>query len=121
MWLITTFDFFRVVQKPGDDIFIVRTRTRQDLGRVKTKYIPELGEIIQGTDEDYKYVAGGPHDAVARAVGEIAMTIDYRDLRESVHPSRVSACDALRKDMEYPMEVTGGGTMVRHSVDSTVD
>jgi len=84
VWLITTFGFFSIVQKPGDDILVVRARTRQDLDRLKIKYIPELGEIIQGTDEDYKYVADGPRDAVARAVGEIAMTIDYRDLRESV-------------------------------------
>jgi hypothetical protein len=84
VWLITTFGFFSIVQEPGHDVLTVRARTRHDLEELKNRFLPELGEIIEEADGDYKYRAMGCRHAVARAVGEIAMSIDYRNLRDSV-------------------------------------
>jgi hypothetical protein len=82
--LITTFGFFSIVGEPEHDFLAVRARTRRDLEELKSRFLPELGEILEGTGKDYKYAAMGHRNAVARAIGEIAMSIDYRDFRDTV-------------------------------------
>lgn len=84
MWLVTTFGFFSIVLEPGQDILTVRARTRHDLEELKNRFLPELGEIIEGAGKDYKYEATCHRNAVARAVGEIVMGIDYSKFRDSV-------------------------------------
>ncbi len=84
MWLITTFGFFSVVRKPGDDNLIVRARTRYDLQELRERFLPELGETTENAVADYKYSASVRRDAAARAIGEIVMNIDYASLRDRV-------------------------------------
>ncbi len=84
MWLLTTFGFFDIVQEAGGDSLSVRARTKHDLQEFERRYVPELGKIMEGTDPDYRYKAAAPREAVARAVGEIAMNIDYPCFRDSV-------------------------------------
>ncbi|OPY60264.1 MAG: hypothetical protein A4E57_04512 [Syntrophorhabdaceae bacterium PtaU1.Bin034] len=84
MWVITTFGFFSIVQEPKHNTLMVRARTKRDLQELRERHLPELGEIVEGADPDYKYSATAPREAVARVFGETAMSIDYRDLRDSV-------------------------------------
>ncbi|MBI4704877.1 MAG: hypothetical protein HY744_27550 [Deltaproteobacteria bacterium] len=45
MWLFTSFGFFSVVQKPGEEGLTVRARVRSDLERPREQYLPGLREI----------------------------------------------------------------------------
>ena len=71
MWLITTTGFFSIVEKPWDrapGTLTVRARARQDLEALKAGSLPELGDITEAADADYRYRAQAPREAVVRAV-----------------------------------------------------
>jgi len=84
MWLITNFGFFSVVQKPRDSQLTVRARSRKDLATLREKYLPQLGEIIQGGGTDYQYRAKVSHQDFAQALQQIVMDIDYSNFKNSV-------------------------------------
>ena len=84
MWLVTNFGFFSVVQKKGDDILTVRARVRSDLEALKEKYIPTLGDILEGEGTDYKYRAKVSREDLAKAMQKIIMDIDYSNFKDSV-------------------------------------
>jgi len=84
MWLITNFGFFSAVQKPGDDQLTLRARSREDLEALHEKYLPHLGEIIQGAGTDYQYRARVSHEDFAEALQKIAMDINYSNFKNSV-------------------------------------
>jgi len=84
MWLVTNFGFFSVVQKKGDDILTVRARVRSDLEALKEKYIPTLGNILEGKGTDYKHRAKVSREDLAKAMQKIIMDIDYSNFKDSV-------------------------------------
>jgi hypothetical protein len=84
MWLITNFGFFSIVQKPGDDQLTIRSRAKMDLESLRERYIPQLGEIIEGGGTDYPYRARAFHAVVAEAMKKIVMDIDYSNFKNSV-------------------------------------
>lgn len=84
MWLITNFGFFSAVQKPGDSQLTVRARSRQDLATLRDKYLPQLGEIIEGGGTDYQYRAQVSHEDFAEALKKIVMDITYSNFKNSV-------------------------------------
>lgn len=83
MWLVTTFGFFSIIRDRDEDVLVVRARTRRDLQELKERYLPELKDVTKN-GLDYRYSGSAPHEAVARALSEIARDIDYPSLRESV-------------------------------------
>jgi len=84
MWLMTNFGFFSVVQKKGNDILTVRARVRSDLEALKEKYIPTLGQILEGKGTDYKYRAKVSREDLSGAMQKIVMDIDYSNFKDSV-------------------------------------
>jgi hypothetical protein len=84
MWLVTNFGFFSVVQKKGDDILTVRARVRSDLEALKEKYIPAIGQILEGKGTDYKYRAKVSREDLAEAMRKIVKDIDYSNFKDSV-------------------------------------
>lgn len=96
MWLITTFGFFSIVQDNTNGLLAARARTRRDMDALRSRYLPEMGEIAEDGNDDYKYVAQVPREALARAMSEIAMHIDYQDFRDSV-----LALQGYRRSMLY--------------------
>ena len=84
MWLITNFGFYSVVQKPGDTDLTIRGRVGEDLEQLRDRYLPSLGETVEGAGTDYRYRATASHEAVAEALSRIAMDIDYSNFKDSV-------------------------------------
>jgi hypothetical protein len=87
MWLITTTGFFSIVEKPWDrapGTLTVRARAREDLEALKAGSLPELGEIAEDADADYRYRAQAPREAVVRAVAAEARGIDYDNFKSAV-------------------------------------
>ena len=85
MWLITRFGFFSIVQKPGDDFLTVRTRVRDDLKRLREKFLPSLSPTIKGTGTDYPYRGMVSPENLAEAMRQIALDIDYSNFKNTVH------------------------------------
>ena len=87
MWLITTTGFYSVVPKPWDrkiGTLTVRARSRSDLEALRAAGLPELGEVLEDADADYRFRAQAPKDAVARAVQAQVSAIDYDNFKSAV-------------------------------------
>ena len=80
MWIFLSDSFFSVVQKPGDtDLLTVRARIEGDIERV----FPDAQ--VQGNQgTDYKYRAKVPREAVAKALYDQAMAVDYANFKGTV-------------------------------------
>tara|TARA_Y100000034_G_scaffold113970_1_gene149553 strand:+ start:355 stop:693 length:339 start_codon:yes stop_codon:yes gene_type:complete len=91
MWLFLPFGFFSIVQKPNrSDALCIRARWPGDLETLRERYLPELSDTEAFTGTDYQYRAWAPHDAVKRALGEIAGSIDYNNFKNKVDSDRQS-------------------------------
>jgi hypothetical protein len=91
MWLITNFGFFSIVQKPGDKssgMLTVRGRVKSDLEALRAKYLPEMQEIAANAGSDYKYRAKVPSEALAKALKQIVLELDYGNFKNSVAESQ---------------------------------
>ena len=87
MWLVTTFGFYSVVQKPwdrGSQTLTVRARARQDLESLRAKYLPTLGEIAEDESADYRFRAQAPREDVAKAIAEAIADIDYDNFKDAI-------------------------------------
>lgn len=87
MWLLTPIGFFSIVQKPGDKeagTLTVRSRVRKDLETLKAEHLPELGEIKESLDTDYRYRAVAPKEAVSRAAGRLVTDLNYSNFKNEV-------------------------------------
>lgn len=87
MWLQTRVGFFSIVSKPGDaaqDRLTVRARVEADLVGLRQRYLPELGPIQMSKSNDYRYRAHVSRSALAKAMGQIALGIDYDNFKNIV-------------------------------------
>ena len=88
MWLITNFGFFSVVEKPDDPklgTLTVRSRVREDLESLKEQYFEKtMAEIQVNAKTDYKYRAKVPREAMAGAMTQIIMELNYSNFKNSV-------------------------------------
>ena len=88
MWLMTSIGFFSIVEKPNDrdaGTLTVRARVEGDLAALKTRYLPELGEIQAHLGTDYRYRATAPKEAIARALSQLALNLDYSNFKGEVY------------------------------------
>jgi hypothetical protein len=91
MWLMTKFGFFSIVQKPGDaeaGMLTVRARVRADLEALRERYLPEMGEIAENAGTDYRCRARAPREALAAALQQITLDIDYGNFKSTVHKTQ---------------------------------
>lgn len=87
MWLLTNFGFFSVVQKPDDGpagTLTVRSRVKSDLEALREKYLPSMGPIVAHAGTDYEYRAKASREALAVAMLQIALDLDYSNFKNSV-------------------------------------
>ncbi|MFM1885171.1 MAG: hypothetical protein RL026_328 [Pseudomonadota bacterium] len=87
MWLLTPTGFFSIVCKPGDaadGMLTVRARVRSDLEQLKAGFLPELGEILESRNTDYRFRARAPRDAVAVAMVRLVQQLDYSNFKDEV-------------------------------------
>lgn len=85
MWVLTTFGFFSTVRKPGDDHLTVRARNAGDLDRLRDRYLPALGETIEGAGSDYRFRAAADAEEFAEAMAAVARDIDYANFKSEVN------------------------------------
>lgn len=87
MWLITTTGFYSIVEKPWDKkdgTLTVRARAKADLDGLRAAGLPELGDVKEDTDADYRFRAQAPRAAVSRAVQTQVDAIDYDNFKSTV-------------------------------------
>lgn len=87
MWLITPIGFFSIVQKANDaiaDTLTVRARVRGDLEALRDKYVPELGEIVEGGGTDYPFRAVAPRASLSAALAAIVADLNYDNFKGEV-------------------------------------
>ncbi len=88
MWLMTPIGFFSIVEKHDDrdaGTLTVRARVEGDLAELKARYLPELGEIQAHLGTDYRYRATAPKEAVARALSQLTLGLDYSNFKDEVY------------------------------------
>jgi hypothetical protein len=87
MWLLTNFGFFSIVQKPDDELagtLTVRSRATSDLEAMRQKYLPSMGSVVADAGSDYKYRTKVPREALAAAMLQIVMDLNYDNFKDSV-------------------------------------
>ena len=88
MWLTTTSGFYSATLTWDGKQIQVRARDRNDLERLKDKYAPELGDIIETFDADYPYRALCQKDELPVIVFRIASDIDYKNFKDRVYDTQ---------------------------------
>jgi hypothetical protein len=84
MWIFTTFGFFSVVQKAGEERLTVRARAKADLDALRSQYLPTLSATIEGAGTDYRYRATVPRADLAEAMSRIATDVTYSNFKSEV-------------------------------------
>jgi len=86
MWIVTTFGFFSVVEKPwdrGTPLLTVRARTRNDLTRLLKKSGSNAA-VIRDDVADYRFRSRVARDALARLMADEVRDIDYENFKDEV-------------------------------------
>jgi len=84
MWLFTTFGFFSIVRKRGDNELTIRSRTHGDLTRLITTYLPDLGEPINNEVPEYPWQVRCKADQIAKIVEQLTQEIEYENFKNEV-------------------------------------
>ena len=84
MWLFTTVGFFSVVQKANQEGLTVRARVKEDIDRLRTKYMPQLAPTVTGGGADYPFRATISHDDFALGLAQIAHDIRYANFKTEI-------------------------------------
>lgn len=91
MWLITPIGFFSAVQKSGTDHLTVRARVAADLDALRALYLPTLSPTQAGGGTDYPYRATCSHEAWGEALRQMALALDYDNVKSRVSATQGSA------------------------------
>jgi hypothetical protein len=86
MWIITKIGFFSIVQKEWNQpnhTLTIRARVRKDLESLRA-YLPDMGEIVESLDSDYRYRAVADRKTVSEAMAKLAADIDYDNFKNEV-------------------------------------
>jgi 8-oxo-dGTP pyrophosphatase MutT (NUDIX family) len=84
MWIFTTFGFFSIVQKTGEQRLTVRARASEDLDRLRADYMPELSATVTGAGTDYPHRAFIEREALAGGLSRIAGDLRYPNFKTEV-------------------------------------
>jgi 8-oxo-dGTP pyrophosphatase MutT (NUDIX family) len=91
MWLMTIFGFFSIVPKPGDagaGMLTIRARVKADLEALRAAYLPEMREIAENAGTDYRHRARVPREALAAALQQIVLDLDYGNFKNAVQETQ---------------------------------
>ena len=87
MWLLTTFGFFSIVEKPedrGTGMVTVRARVRGDIESLRSRYLPELSEIEGTPERDYAWRGRVTREDLGKGLARVALDIDYANFETEV-------------------------------------
>jgi 8-oxo-dGTP pyrophosphatase MutT (NUDIX family) len=94
MWLFTSFGFFSIVQKAGDEHLTVRSRTQGDLLRLRRHYLPALTPPSRQGGSDYPWRSTCTHAALAEALPRIVQHLTYDNFKSEVKRTLGAAREA---------------------------
>ena len=87
MWLLTTFGFFSIVEKPADrgtGFVTVRSRVRGDIEALRARYLPEMTDIEGTPERDYAWRGRVTREDLGLGLARIAKEIDYANFETEV-------------------------------------
>lgn len=84
MWLFTTFGFFSIVRKSGDEHLTIRGRTRGDLERLRRCYLQQASAPLGGGGTDYPWRVRCAPEELAAAMPRIVRHLDYANFKDEV-------------------------------------
>jgi 8-oxo-dGTP pyrophosphatase MutT (NUDIX family) len=96
MWLFTTVGFFSVVQKANQQGLTVRARVKEDIDRLRAKYMPALTATVTGGGADYPFRATISHDDFALGLAQIAHDIRYANFK-----SEIARTQGVKREAAY--------------------
>ena len=89
MWLVTKIGFFNIIQydeDKADDLLTIKARSKEDLLNTQ-KYLPDIVEIEESSEADYRFRLKAPKLAVAGMIAALVEGIDYRLTKPSISKS----------------------------------
>jgi hypothetical protein len=85
MWLFSETGVYSIVQSRNNrDELVVRTRFREDLDRLRERYLPSLGPVLSHRGTDYQYRAIARKEDFATAHSSIARGIGYTNFKSHI-------------------------------------
>jgi hypothetical protein len=87
MWILTTFGFFSVIQKPEDkekEMLTVRGRVRADLEALRSMYLPDASPISEDERADYRYRIQINAATFGATLSRVVGDIDYCNFKNAV-------------------------------------
>jgi hypothetical protein len=92
VWLFTPEGFYSVVTADefGEEL-MVRSRSDDDLDRLRSTHFPELGPNVHKPGRDYPVRAFTNRADLATCLGRVAMKLDYSNFKSTVARRHSSA------------------------------
>ena len=84
MWLFTSFGFFSVVRKSGEQHLTVRARCSPDLDRLRRQFMPGLSATSTKGGHDYPFRATISQPDFAKGMALLGTSIDYNNFKDEV-------------------------------------
>lgn len=118
MWTFGDFGYFSVIEHRKDkDLLLVRSRVKGDLERLKEKFLPNLGKILETPiGADYPYRALAWRTDYAEAMRKAVMDIGYTNFKSNVSKTQGSARHDLYMRVWMVMK-SAEATMLRMEQD----
>jgi len=91
MWIMTDFGFFSIVQKPDDlaaGTLTVRSRAREDLENLQTRFSMFPSTIIESAETDYRIRLKMKAKDLAVVIGATVQDISYSNFKSRVSKSQ---------------------------------
>ncbi len=80
----------------------IRARVRADLERLSA-YVPDMSDIIESDDSDYRYRAVANRGAVSSAMAKLAADIDYENFKSEIYKRQGSTRAAIYSDVWHDL------------------
>jgi hypothetical protein len=84
MWLLIPEGFFSIVRKEGEKDLCIRARVREDLERLRERYLPTLSEPLETPGGDYRFRAWIGRAEFATGLAAIVGVLDYSNFKDEV-------------------------------------
>jgi hypothetical protein len=118
MWLLIPEGFVSVVQKPGEEELCVRARVREDLDRLRERFMPELGATVETRGGDYRYRAWIGRDDFAAGLARVAEAVTYGNLQERGRAARPGPRARVLGGLARPWRAPAGRTVLLSRLDA---
>ena len=113
MWLLIPEGFYSVIRKHGDDRLCVRARVRDDLDRLRDRYLPDLTETVETPGSDYRYRAWINPEQFAAGLAAVGRAIDYPNFKNEAARVDHGRADAYHQVWEALGRLQPGGPYSR--------